>query len=306
MRNVRAVTFAVFALLTFARCSDIPVGSDFVPANAPGGNKPSVSVSPSSSIVAVGQSLQLVAEIDGDHGPKKATWQSSDGSIVAVSRDGVVTGVKIGGPVVITAKVGNVVAVASVLVAPSATLTAGAVDSWNGTGTVTSSPPGLNCFINQSVAEGMCSAPFAIGSQVTVIPVPSAGSVLTRIGCGSDVFTPTCTFTMLENRTVFAQFMNAFQTLTVIADPLGNGGSRGSGVVTSTPAGINCTLNAGISTGACSITLPYGIEIRLLATADAGSVMRGMFGPCSFLGFDPNFRCGMYGTVIVQVDFDKP
>jgi hypothetical protein len=52
----------------------------------------------------------------------------------------------------------------------------------------------------------------------------------------------------------------------------------GGGTVTSQPAGIRCTYDAGTSTGACTATFPVGTVVRLSAQAATGSKFQGWRG----------------------------
>ena len=142
----------------------------------------------------------------------------------------------------------------------------------------------------------------------TVLAIPDRNSVLSRLGCGTDVLTPTCTFTADENRGVIPQFMSDHQTLTIVPNPLGNGGSRGIGVVTSVPPGINCTLTAGVASGTCSKAFPFGAEVQLLAAPANGTIWRGWSGPCHTINEPLNliFNCGMQGPRDAAANFDKP
>ncbi len=59
------------------------------------------------------------------------------------------------------------------------------------------------------------------------------------------------------------------------------GGGPGSGVVTSTPAGINCRITAGVaaSTG-CKASFDHGTNVTLTAVPDPGHSLGGFFGYC--------------------------
>src|SRR5690606_26201726 len=57
----------------------------------------------------------------------------------------------------------------------------------------------------------------------------------------------------------------------------------GSGVVTSSPAGINCTITAGSTSGSCSADFPDGGTVALTAVATQGN-FEGWSGDCSGSG----------------------
>ena len=66
--------------------------------------------------------------------------------------------------------------------------------------------------------------------------------------------------------------------------------NHGTGVVTSSPPGINC------SSKTCSATFPYNSSVVLTAEADSGS---------SFLGWSPTSVCSGTGTCEVTMDKSK-
>jgi hypothetical protein len=74
------------------------------------------------------------------------------------------------------------------------------IDGW-GSGTITSSPAGINC----NSQSGGCSAPFATGSTVTLTATPDAGSQFNGFLDCSSTGSP-CTVTMTDNKTVWSQF----------------------------------------------------------------------------------------------------
>ena len=55
-------------------------------------------------------------------------------------------------------------------------------------------------------------------------------------------------------------------------------GGNGSGVVTSQPAGINCTITSGNGSGTCTAFFPAGTVVRLDARPAAGSQFQGWRG----------------------------
>ncbi|MDH4154238.1 MAG: Ig-like domain-containing protein [Nitrospira sp.] len=76
------------------------------------------------------------------------------------------------------------------------------IKSGTGTGTVTSTPAGINCGPD-------CTEEYSNGTQVTLTAIPNAGSVFDGFGgsCGS--IKTTCTVTVAGNATVTATFNNA-------------------------------------------------------------------------------------------------
>ncbi|HEX3553852.1 MAG TPA: galactose oxidase-like domain-containing protein [Thermoanaerobaculia bacterium] len=140
--------------------------------------------------------------------------------------------------------------------------------SGNGTGTVTSSPVGITCGSD-------CTEAYPRGTVVTLTATPDAGSVFA--GWSGD---PDCSdgvVTMQSAKTCVATFKLQVQTLTV--SRTGNG----SGTVTSAPAGITCGTD-------CTEGYPYGTQVTLTATPDAGSVFAGWSG-------DPDCADGIVSLV---------
>jgi Divergent InlB B-repeat domain/Lamin Tail Domain len=129
--------------------------------------------------------------------------------------------------------------------------------SGSGSGTVTSSPPGINC-------GSTCSEPLPDGTQVTLSASPNPGSTFAGWSGGGCSGTSTCTVTMSSAQTVTATFVNHL-ALTV------RKAGAGSGTVTSGPAGINCGP-------ACSASYDGGTAIRLTATPAAGETFSGWSG----------------------------
>ena len=130
--------------------------------------------------------------------------------------------------------------------------------SKTGNGTITSTPAGINC-------GATCSAPFAIGSSVTLTAAPSAGSVLTGWSGGCSGVGPTCTITMDAATTVGA----TFSTTPPLTVSLSGGGS-----VASSPVGISCGAS-------CTANFALGSTVTLTATPAVGQVFTGWSGFCA-------------------------
>ena len=93
-----------------------------------------------------------------------------------------------------------------------------------GSGTVTSSPPGISC-------GSTCSASFVSGAQVTLNEAPASGWNFTGWG-GACSGTGSCVVTMSAAKSVSATFTQNSYTLSVSVS--------GSGTLTSSPTGISC------------------------------------------------------------------
>ncbi len=130
--------------------------------------------------------------------------------------------------------------------------------SGNGSGTVTSSPPGIDCGAD-------CSVMFAENAPVTLTATPAVGSYFAGWLGGGCSGTETCTVTITAATTVTAVFTLKTYKLTVTKD------GTGSGTVTSSPAGISCGAD-------CSESYHHGTEVTLTATPAAGSAFTGWSG----------------------------
>jgi hypothetical protein len=137
-----------------------------------------------------------------------------------------------------------------------------------GTGTVTSSPSGINC-------GSTCSAFYSEGTTVTLTPTADAGSSFAGWS-GACSGTGACTVTMDQARSVTA----TFNTIPVVPPSytltVGKNGT-GSGTVTSSPPGINCGAT-------CVQTYTEGTVVTLTPTPTAGSTFAGWSGDCTGTG----------------------
>jgi Divergent InlB B-repeat domain len=145
----------------------------------------------------------------------------------------------------------------------------------NGTGsssgTVTSSPSGINCGF-------ICSATFDHGTPVVLTASAPFGSTFGGWSGGGCSGTGTCTVTMTAATAVTATF-------TVNTYPLSvNKAGNGSGAVTSSPLGINCSPT-------CSATFDHGTPVVLTASPSVGSTFTGWSGG----------GCGGTGTCTVTM-----
>jgi hypothetical protein len=130
-----------------------------------------------------------------------------------------------------------------------------------GSGTVTSSPSGIDC----AAGAGSCSTTFATGTPVTLTASASADFIFAGWSGGGCAGIGTCVVTMSAAESVTATF-NA--TLKVTEN------GTGTGQVTSSPAGINCSA----SSNKCSASFAVGASITLTASASAGSSFSGWSG----------------------------
>jgi hypothetical protein len=127
-----------------------------------------------------------------------------------------------------------------------------------GSGTVTSSPAGINCGDD-------CSETYDQGTSVTLTATPASGS--TFEGWSGDADCSDGVVLMNVNKTCTATFNPQVvgYTLTVIKS------GKGNGTVNSSPTGINCGSD-------CSETYTKVQKVKLLAKADANSTFTGWSG----------------------------
>jgi uncharacterized repeat protein (TIGR02543 family) len=131
----------------------------------------------------------------------------------------------------------------------------------NGTGTVTSDPPGINC-------GGTCSAPYDFGASVTLTATPGGGSIFVGWQGGCTGASPVCTVRMTDNVTVTAKFDPATFNLNLTVN--------GPGAVSDNVGQItNCT-------GTCTGTYTTGSTVVMTATpGGAGAVFVDWEGACT-------------------------
>ena len=124
------------------------------------------------------------------------TWSSSDAGVASITARGVATGVSPGGTT-ITATSGPRTGSTSLTVFARPVLTV--VREGLGTGTVTSSPAGIDC-------GSACSAPFNANTTVTLTATAGIGSTFQGWTGGGCSGTGSCTITLGANTTVTARF----------------------------------------------------------------------------------------------------
>lgn len=134
------------------------------------------------------------------------------------------------------------------------------VRNGNGQGTVTSTPPGINCGL-------ICAGGFPDGSMVVLTATPASNSTFAGWS-GPCTGTAACTVTMSASQSVTATFTRTTYPLTASTD------GTGGGSVTSTPAGIACP-------GDCAESYQPNTPVTLTATPDATSTFAGWSGACT-------------------------
>jgi Divergent InlB B-repeat domain len=129
-----------------------------------------------------------------------------------------------------------------------------------GSGTVTSSPAGINCGSD-------CNESYPNGTVVTLSGAAAAGFVFagwSGSGCGTGLVT------MNGSKTCAATFNTGFTLNVNVVRAMTTAGT-GNGTVTSNPAGINCG-------GDCSESYASGTVVALSAIPAPGSVFSGWSG----------------------------
>jgi phospholipase C len=136
--------------------------------------------------------------------------------------------------------------------------------SGSGSGTVTSSPGGINC-------PGTCTAMFPSGTQVTLSATQNGFAGWGGACSGNSL---TCTITLSSSENVSASFaQQTAYSLTVTASAT----APATGTVVSSPAGISCP-------GTCSANFSTGSQVTLTETPGAPSTFSafgGWSGACT-------------------------
>lgn len=138
-----------------------------------------------------------------------------------------------------------------------------ATRSGSGSGTVTSSPSGIDC-------GAVCSAPFDQGTQVMLTATPDSGSRFAGWSGGGCSGAAGCQVTMSSGQLVTATFV-AIDALTVTKS------GSGTGTVASSPAGIDCGTT-------CIQDFDQGTAVTLTATPTGVSMFAGWSGACAGTG----------------------
>jgi phospholipase C len=127
-----------------------------------------------------------------------------------------------------------------------------------GTGTVTSSPAGINC-------PATCSANFASGAQITLTETPGSGGYFG--GWSGGCSGATCSLTITAATNVTANFTTGDVLTVALAGP-------GTGKVTSSPAAISCPAT-------CSASFAPGTQVTLSETPGSSYSFTGWSGGCT-------------------------
>jgi hypothetical protein len=141
-----------------------------------------------------------------------------------------------------------------------------------GSGTVTSSPAGIDC----GAAATACSMNVTAGTQVTLTASPAPANAFGGwLGspCSSSAGSASsCTVTVNANTKVSAAFNELPANLVVQAN------GPGSGTVTSSPTGIPSPLDCTVGGGTCQTELFGLTQVTVTATPASGSIVSGWSG----------------------------
>ncbi|TMK74425.1 MAG: hypothetical protein E6G48_03490 [Actinobacteria bacterium] len=173
------------------------------------------------------------------------TWTSSNTAVATIDATGRATCVGAGTTAITATDASGASASTTLTVVGDVTLSVFRTGA--GTGTVTSSPPGINCGTD-------CSEAYASGTVVTLTASAASDSVFAGWSGCDTVSGATCTVTVGSGRTATATFDLKRFVLTV--DKTGLVGSQAS--VTSSPPGIDCGAD-------CAETYTSGTVVTLTA-----------------------------------------
>lgn len=220
----RSAVVSVIAMAAAVACSG-GGGSTSLPPMA---RVASVSLSPSAITVEVGRTSQLTATARDASGNsmngRTVTWSSTDATVATVSASGVVTGVRDGGPVAVSAAVDGRVAVAQVTVASSpvasVTLTPSAVTVPVGSGTQ------FAATLRDAAGGTVTGRSVSWSSSNTAVATVSSAGLVTGVAIGGPVTitavsegrsgsaTVTVTLPNSSQATITVDAAQQFQTMT--------------------------------------------------------------------------------------------
>ncbi|HEY0777059.1 MAG TPA: hypothetical protein VGD56_03745 [Gemmatirosa sp.] len=132
------------------------------------------------------------------------------------------------------------------------------------------------CTLPSGGGSTRCALTLPVDAAVAFSAQPSGGAQFQGWG-GPCSGTGSCSFTVTGSTTLGATFVRNPVSVTVGADPQGTG----SGTVTSSPAGVSCTIAGTTTAGACSTTVAAGSRVMLTAAAATGNGFAAWGGACA-------------------------
>ena len=229
-------------------------------------------VGPTDVVQAIlGASLTLTARVLDTRAvavsDRAVTWSSDAPTVATIDPNtGVITPISIGSARV-TARIGTISSTANlrVLRAPAA-LTIGATTG-SGTGTIRSTPAGIDCKVSGQSQSGTCVFTFPGDAAVSLTSSAEPGSAFGTWGdaCTASNIGPTCQVTMSQARTASARFI-ALRRVVVTAAALSDGRGRVTGA-----SGLDCRMTTGAISGTCLVDVPEGTAYQLTAAGEPTS-----------------------------------
>lgn len=208
---------------------------------------------------------------------REVTWSSDAPAVATINEtSGAITTVATG-VARITARIGALSVTAPLRVArPPAALSIN-IGAGSGSGTIRSTPAGIDCRVTGAVATGSCTFQFPGDAVVALASTADVGSAFTTWGdaCVGTTVGSTCQLTMSQARVATVRFA-ALRRITVA--PSGNGDGRGR--VTGAGA-LDCRLAAATTTGTCAVDVPEGASYTMSAVGEpnaTGGTQQFFFG----------------------------
>ncbi len=195
---------------------------------------------------------------------RSVVWSSDEPTVATVNgATGVITGVSLG-TARISARIGTLIKVVSVRVQRPPVLLTINVGTGAGTGTVRSTPAGIDCKVAGAALSGTCAFSFTGESTVSLTSTADPGSAFGAWSdaCASATNSTTCVVTMSQARVATARFA-ALRRLTVSAAA----GTDGRGRVTGAN-GLDCRITPTATSGTCAVDTPEGAPYQLTAVGE--------------------------------------
>ena len=196
------------------------------------------------------------------------SFTSSAPTVASVDQNGRITAIGAGNAR-ITATIGTITNSVSVdVVRAPLSLSIGA-NAGSGTGTVRSTPAGIDCRVAGSVTSGACTFAFVADAQVVLTSAADAGQIFSAWGgaCVAAAVGPSCSVTMTQAQTASVRF-TAMRAVVITSS-----GTDGRGRVTGA-FGLDCRIDGATTAGVCSANVPDGTAVVLTNEADGATPTR--------------------------------